>query len=196
MHIGVLAIQGDVREHLRHLERAGATAEPVRRREPIDHLDGLILPGGESTTIGMLMAETGILDAITDRWRRQPFPIWGTCAGLILLAQRVKGPLTAGLRLMDIEADRNAYGRQIASFETMLEIPVLGAEPFPAVFIRAPKISAVGPGVTPLAFWRGEPVMAEEGLLLASAFHPEMSADLRIHQYFLQKVASVETSKK
>lgn len=189
MNIGVLAIQGDVREHVGHIHRLGADTTEVRRAEEIDELDGLVLPGGESTTIGLLMEETGVLAAVRNRYQIRPFPIWGTCAGLILLAEKVNGPRVAGLELMHIVADRNAYGRQVASFETALAIPAIGPKPFPAVFIRAPKISRVGPGVTPLATYQDQVVMAEEGSLMVSAFHPEMSGDLRVHQYFLQKVA-------
>lgn len=188
MRVGVLAIQGDVREHIRHTEKAGAETVPVRLVRDLADTQGLIIPGGESTTIGMLMAEYGLIDAIRERARDGHYPIYGTCAGLILMAQNVIGPSPARLGLVDIDASRNAYGRQIASFEVGLEIPVLGTEPFPAVFIRAPRIQRLGNAVTPLAWYQDEPVMAEAGPYLVSSFHPEMSGDLRIHQYFLDKV--------
>lgn len=192
MKVGVLAIQGDVREHLRHTERAGAEAVEVRLPRDLDGTDGLIIPGGESTTIGMLMAEYGLIDAIRDRARDGRYPIYGTCAGLILLAQDVVGLSPARLGLVDIEASRNAYGRQVASFEVGLDIPVLGDEPFPAVFIRAPKIQRLGAGVNPLATYQDGVVMAEQGAFLVSSFHPEMSPDIRIHQYFVHKVAKLK----
>lgn len=186
--VGVLAIQGDVREHLQHTAKAGAQAVPVRLVRDLDGTSGLIIPGGESTTIGMLMAEYGLIDAILERARDGHYPIYGTCAGLILMAKNVIGKSPARLGLVDIDASRNAYGRQIASFEVDLNVPVLGAVPFPAVFIRAPKIQRLGSSVTPLAWHQGEVVMAESGPYLVSSFHPEMSHDLRIHQYFLAKV--------
>lgn len=191
MRIGVLAIQGDVREHLGHTERAGAEAVPVRRAQDLAKTDGLIIPGGESTTIGMLMAEYRVLDAVLERTGDGHYPIYGTCAGLILMAKNVIGPSPARLGLMDIDTSRNAYGRQIASFEVALDIEVLGPEPFPAVFIRAPKIERLGADVTPLAWYRGGVVMAESGPFLVSSFHPEMSSDIRIHQYFVEKVKRV-----
>ncbi len=188
MRIGVLAIQGDVREHILHTEKAGAEALPVRMARDLDNTQGLIIPGGESTTIGMLMAEYGIIDAIKERAADGRYPIYGTCAGMILLADKVVGLSPARLALMDMAVSRNAYGRQIASFEVNLSIDVLGAEPFPAVFIRAPKIVQWGSSITPLAWYEKELVMAESGPYLISSFHPEMSPDVRIHQYFLEKV--------
>lgn len=188
MKVGVLAIQGDVREHLHHTTKAGAEPVPVRRVEDLDGTSGLIIPGGESTTIGMLMAEYGLIDAILHRAQDGRYPIYGTCAGLILMAKNVIGKSPARLGLIDIDASRNAYGRQIASFEVDLDVPALGSVPFPAVFIRAPKIQRWGATVTPLAWYQNEVVMAESGPYLVSSFHPEMSHDLRIHRYFLEKV--------
>lgn len=188
MRIGVLAIQGDVREHMRHIQRAGAESSLVRVVRDLEDVQGLIIPGGESTTIGMLMDEYGLVDALRERTQKATFPIYGTCAGLILLATTVIGKSPARLGLVDIDASRNAFGRQLASFEVDLDIPVLGRDPFPAVFIRAPQIQRMGPTVTPLAWYRGQAVMAEAGPYLVSAFHPEMSDDIRIHQYFVEKV--------
>lgn len=193
MKIGILAIQGDVREHVRHTREAGADAIEVRLPRDLDSTQGLIIPGGESTTIGMLMQEYGLIDALRDRSRTGDYPIYGTCAGLILLAQDVVGLSPARLGLVDIEASRNAYGRQVSSFEVPLSITALGEEPFPAVFIRAPKIQRLGPDVTPLAWYEGDVVMAEQGPYLVSSFHPEMSADTRIHQYFVQKVVQASS---
>lgn len=189
MRIGILAIQGDVREHDRHLQEAGAKTVLVRRPDHLEGIEGLVIPGGESTTIGLLMQEYGLINPIREL-ASQGMPIYGTCAGLILLAQEVVGPSPARLGLMDIVADRNAYGRQVASFEAEVRIPALGEDPFPAVFIRAPKIVRWGSAVTPLAFYQDEVVMAEQGPLLVSSFHPEMSGDTRIHRYFMEKVRS------
>ncbi len=188
MRIGVLAIQGDVREHKNHLVKVGATPVEVRTLQDFSGVDGLIIPGGESTTIGMLMQEEGLIDAIRARVVNDSFPVYGTCAGLILLAKDVVGPSPARIGLMDITAGRNAYGRQLASFEAMVPVPSLPGADFPAVFIRAPQIVAMGSGVAALAVYDGQVVMAEEGSLLVSAFHPEMSGDVRIHQYFVDKV--------
>lgn len=192
MKVGVLAIQGDVREHVRHLKLVGVDPVEVRRVEELSGISGLIIPGGESTTIGLLMNEYGLNQAIRDRIQEDGFPVYGTCAGLILLAREVIGPSPARLGVMDITASRNAFGRQVASFEVDLDIPDIGPIPFPAVFIRAPKISQVGPNVTPLAWHQGDVVMAEQGSLLVSSFHPEMSDDVRIHQFFVNKVRHYE----
>lgn len=192
MKVGVLAIQGDVREHVRHLKLVGVDPVEVRRVEELSGISGLIIPGGESTTIGLLMNEYGLNQAIRDRIQEDGFPVYGTCAGLILLAREVIGPSPARLGVMDITASRNAFGRQVASFEVDLDISEIGPIPFPAVFIRAPKISQVGPNVTPLAWHQGDVVMAEQGSLLVSSFHPEMSDDVRIHQFFVNKVRHYE----
>ncbi len=188
MRIGILAIQGDVREHLQHVQKAGAEAIEVRTLGDLAPVDGLIIPGGESTTIGMLMEEEGLIDAIRTRIRDEQFPVYGTCAGLILLAKEVVGKSPARIGAMDLIADRNAYGRQVASFEAPLQIDGIGGDPFPAVFIRAPQVKNIGPQVKPLAYYQGQIVMAEQGSLLVSSFHPEMTNDIRVHQYFLDKV--------
>lgn len=188
MQIGVLAIQGDVREHIKHVQKLGAGASEVRTLTDLAFVDGLIIPGGESTTIGMLMDEEGLIAAIRNRVQDEQFPVYGTCAGLILLATQVVGKSPARIGVMDLVADRNAFGRQVASFEAPLQIEGISGGPFPAVFIRAPQVKSIGPGVKPLAYYQGQIVMAEQGSLLASSFHPEMTADLRVHQYFLDKV--------
>lgn len=187
MRVGVLAIQGDVREHVRHLTALKAEAPLVRLPQDLDGLDGLVMPGGESTTIGLLMEENGLLEALKGRIA-EGFPVYGTCAGLILLARDVEGPPPPRLGVMDITASRNAYGRQLASCEAVVEIPDLGPEPFPAVFIRAPRVVRVGPDVRTVARWQGDVVMVEQEALLASTFHPELTDDLRVHRYFLEKV--------
>lgn len=188
MKVGVLAIQGDIREHLHHLQQVGAETVPIKRRDQMAAVKGLVIPGGESTTIGLLMDEEGLLEEISARYHTSGLPIWGTCAGSILLARTVQGRTTARLGLMDMAIDRNAFGRQVASFEQPLTIPALGEPAFPAVFIRAPRIRTVGPDLTVLATLDDEPVMVETASLLATTFHPEMSADLRIHQYFMDKI--------
>lgn len=188
MRIGILAIQGDVREHLQHVTKSGAEATEVRTLSDLAPVDGLIIPGGESTTIGMLMQEEGLIDAIRQRILDEKFPVYGTCAGLILLAKEVQGKSPARIGMMDLVADRNAYGRQVSSFEAPLQIEGISGAPFPAVFIRAPQVKNIGPDVKPLAYYQGQIVMAEQGSLLVSSFHPEMTNDIRIHQYFLSKI--------
>jgi 5'-phosphate synthase pdxT subunit len=187
MKVGVLAIQGDVREHQRHLEALGCEVPLVRSVRDLEGVQGLVMPGGESTAIGLLMKEEGLLDELRHRIANG-FPVYGTCAGLILLARDVEGPPPPRVGVMDITANRNAFGRQVASFEAALDIPRLGAEPYLAVFIRAPRITRLGKHVVPLATYEGEPVMAEEGSLLVSSFHPELTDDNRVHRYFLEKV--------
>ncbi len=192
MRVGVLALQGAFIEHIEILRRLGVEAVKVRLPQEFDGLDGLIIPGGESTTMGRLAVTYGLLDPIR-RMAREGKPIWGTCAGMILLARDVsrRQPL---LGLMDIVVRRNAFGRQVDSFETDLAIPALDAvsapsergKPFHAVFIRAPLIEAVGEGVEVLARLEdGAIVAAREGKLLATAFHPELTEDTRFHRYFL-----------
>lgn len=188
--IGVLALQGDVREHTRMAREAGADVVPVKRAEQLDGLDGLVIPGGESTTIGKLLRRFELLEPL-QRLVRSGFPVYGTCAGMILLADRVEDagadqPTIGG---MDITVRRNAFGRQRESFEADLAVPALGPEPFPAVFIRAPVIEGVGADVDVLASVNGErPVAARQGPLLVSAFHPELTDDPRLHRYFVEMV--------
>lgn len=182
---GVLGLQGDFREHLDTFERLGATAVDVRRPEQLDDVDVLVIPGGESTTIGKLAEHYGFIPKLRERVHAG-MPVWGTCAGAIFLARDVPGhphPLAA---LMDIRVRRNAFGRQLDSFEADLDVPALGADPFHAVFIRAPLIEAVGPEVEVLSELRdGTIVAARQGTLLATSFHPELTGDARFHEYFL-----------
>ena len=186
--VGVLALQGDFREHREMLERMGAAAPEVRLPQELSILDGLIIPGGESTTIVRLMHSAGLLAPLR-QLAADGFPIWGTCAGMILLARRLDTTGIPALEAMDIAVRRNAFGRQVDSFEADLRIPAVGDSPFHAVFIRAPIIEAVGPGVEVLArLHDGTPVAVRQGRLLATAFHPELTADDRLHRLFLESV--------
>lgn len=197
MKIGVLALQGDFREHVEVLRRLEVEAREVRLPRDLDGLDGLIIPGGESTTIGKLAERYGLVEPIR-MLIAQKKPVWGTCAGMIILARDIGGLNQPLIGAMDIVVQRNAFGRQVDSFETELTVPALASvtppgeplRPFTAVFIRAPAIRAVGPGVEVLATLDdGTIVAARQGNLLATAFHPELTDDLRFHQYFLTQVA-------
>jgi 5'-phosphate synthase pdxT subunit len=176
VRIGVLAVQGNFREHVAMLRRLGADAVEVRKPEQLDGLDGLVIPGGESTAFVRLMRLYGLDEAI----RRFAGPVLGTCAGMIVLDR-------AHLGLVDLEVDRNAYGRQVASFEA--DLPLAGeSEPLRGVFIRAPRVRDVGPGVEVLAELDGGPVLLREGRFLVASFHPELTADTRVHERFLELV--------
>jgi len=187
--IGVLALQGDFREHREVLERLEIAAPEVRLPKDLEGLDGLIIPGGESTTIVRLMRTSYLLDPLR-KLAGDGFPIWGTCAGMILLAKRLDDTGISALDAMDMAVRRNAFGRQVDSFEASLHVPVLGEPLYRAVFIRAPIIEDVGPAVEVLArLPDGVPVAARQGHLLATAFHPELTSDDRFHRYFLEQVA-------
>jgi pyridoxal 5'-phosphate synthase pdxT subunit len=187
VRVGVLALQGAFREHVEALRRLGAEAVEVRLPEHLEGLDGLIIPGGESTAIGKLAVKYGLQEAIA-RYAESGKPVYGTCAGMILLSDDV-GRDQPLLGLMRVKVERNAFGRQLDSFETGLNIPALGDEPFPGVFIRAPKIERVGEGVEVLTELEdGTPVAARQGNLIVTAFHPELTDDLRFHRYFLDLV--------
>jgi 5'-phosphate synthase pdxT subunit len=188
--IGVLALQGDFREHREVLERLGVAAPEVRLAKDLDTLDGLILPGGESTAIIRLMRTSNLIDPLR-KLAADGFPMWGTCAGMILLAKRLDVTGVPALEAMDIAVRRNAFGRQVDSFEADLSVPVLGHPPYRAVFIRAPIIEDVGPRVEMLArLPDGTAVAARQGSLLATAFHPELTPDDRFHRYFIEQVVS------
>lgn len=187
MKIGVLALQGAFREHVKTLQVLGVDAVEVRKPEQLDDLAGLILPGGESTTIGKLMTEWGLLTKIQERYQ-QGMAIYGTCAGLILLSKTIVGSNQPSLALMDTVVKRNAFGRQVASFEADLYVKEFGPEPVKAVFIRAPYIESAGPNVQVLAEVNGKIVIARQDRLLATAFHPELTGDNRIHQYFIHMI--------
>jgi 5'-phosphate synthase pdxT subunit len=186
--IGVLALQGDFREHREVLERLEVSVSEVRLPQDLEGLDGLIIPGGESTTIVRLMRTSDLLEPLR-KMAVDGFPVWGTCAGMILLAKRLDATGIPALEAMDMCVHRNAFGRQVDSFEADLHVPVLGEPPFHAVFIRAPIIEEVGPGVQVLArLPDGTPVAARQGHLLATAFHPELTPDPRFHRFFLQQI--------
>lgn len=188
MKIGVLALQGAFAEHIAALRRLKVDALEVRLPHQLSGLDGLIIPGGESTTISRLMNEYHLTEEIR-RLSRNGLAIFGTCAGMILLAKEVADSDAEPLGLMDIKVKRNAYGRQVDSFETELPIPALGEKPFPAVFIRAPIVEQVNGNVEILAELDGNCVTARQGKLLACTFHPELTSDLRLHEYFVSIAA-------
>ena len=183
--VGVLGLQGDFSEHLTTLRDIGAEGVDVRRPEQLDDIDALIIPGGESTTIGKLAANYGIIPKLRER-AHAGMPVWGTCAGAIFLAKDVPGHPHPLAELMDITVERNAFGRQIDSFEADLDVEGMAGGPFHAVFIRAPKITRVGPNVAVLArLADGTVVAASDGTLLATSFHPELTRDERFHRLFL-----------
>lgn len=184
--VGVLALQGDVREHLRALEAAGADAVGVKTPELLEHVDGLVIPGGESTTIGMLADRFGLTEPLRRRLT-EGMPAFGTCAGLILLAASVTEGAQPLLGALDVVVRRNAFGRQNESFEEDIDVAGLQA-PFHAVFIRAPWVEKVGDGVEVLAEVGGHPVMVRQGRILAASFHPELTDDRRVHRMFLDLV--------
>jgi 5'-phosphate synthase pdxT subunit len=190
MRIGVLASQGAFIEHIAALRRLKVEALPIRLPAELSGLDGLIIPGGESTSISKLMASSNLAEEIK-RLAQKGLPIFGTCAGMIVLSTPNSDRDVEPLGLMGITVKRNAFGRQVDSFETELDIPALGEKPFPAVFIRAPLIERANSNVEILArLADGTIVAAHQGKLLVSAFHPELTDDLRFHQYFLDIVSS------
>lgn len=209
MKVGVLALQGAVREHIWALSRCGAEAVPVRAENEIEQVDALVLPGGESTTVGKHLVRLG-LDTYLHRRIDQGMPVFGTCTGMILLAKEIIGSDQPRIGVMDISVRRNSFGRQIDSCETEVVIPALSPSvigmqpqdictpsqasgtaenrPFPAIFIRAPHIIGVGPAVEVLAEFEGRIVLARQQRCLAAAFHPEITNDDRLHRYFLETV--------
>ena len=174
--IGVLAVQGNFREHVAVLRRLGVDVVEVRRPEQLEGLDGLVVPGGESTAIRRLMRVGGLEEPVA----RFPGPLFGTCAGMILFDR-------SHLGLIDLDIERNAYGRQVASFEADVELE-WDEEPLRGVFIRAPRVSDAGPGVDVLGRLDGQPVLVREGRVLAASFHPELTGDTRVHERFLELV--------
>ena len=194
--IGVLALQGDVREHLRALEACGVRAVPVRRPGELDDVDGLIIPGGESTTMSKLAVEFGMADPVRKRIA-EGMPAYGSCAGMIMLAEEVLDgrPDQQSFAGIEMTVRRNAFGRQVDSFEASVPIDGVDGPPFHAVFIRAPWVERVGPGVEVLGTVADGPaagriVAVRQGQLLATAFHPELTGDLRVHQLFVELVRS------
>ena len=195
LKIGVLALQGAFIEHIGMLQRLGVEAIEVRKAEQLADLDGLIIPGGESTTMGLVAERWGLVEPLR-AWVEAGKPVWGTCAGMILLAERAVGQKQGGQPLLgglDVLVNRNYFGRQVDSFETELHVPLWADAPFHAIFIRAPAIVEVGPTVEPLAHVTtptGETVIAaaRQQNLLATAFHPELTTDLRWHALFVEIV--------
>lgn len=188
--IGVVAYQGAIPEHLRALARLGATGQPVKWPRDLEGLDGLIIPGGESTAIGDAMQHWGLLAAVRD-WVAAGGAVYGTCAGAILMATDIRGgvPGQPRLGIIPMAVQRNGFGRQIDSCEVDLEMPILGPTPFHTVFIRAPYFAELGPGVEALARLEGKVVAVRHGRHLATAFHPELTDDLRVHRLFLDMAA-------
>lgn len=193
--IGVLALQGAFAEHVKMLRQLGVNAVEVRKAEQLADLDGLIIPGGESTTMGLIAERWGLVEPLRS-WVQNGRPTWGTCAGMILLANQATHQKQGGQPLiggLDVTVDRNYFGRQVDSFETDIDVPLLDGGPFRAVFIRAPAIVAVGDGAQTLmqvTTPRGDRVIAaaRQNHLLATAFHPELTNDLRWHELFVQMV--------
>ncbi len=190
LKVGVLAVQGDFAEHQAALERIGQPSVQVRLPRDLHDLDGLIIPGGESTTFAKLMDFYDLREPIA-KFSQRGAAVWGTCAGLIMMARELTEPKPTPMGLMDIVVERNAFGRQVDSFEADLEVDGLGPDPLRAIFIRAPAICDVGPGVEVLAALPdGRAVAVRQGNLLATAFHPELGGDSRMHRYFLDMAAS------
>ena len=189
LRVGVLAVQGDFLEHQLVLDSLGAETVPVRLPQDLKGLQALVLPGGESTTMVRLLDAFDLREPLKE-CIASGTPVWGTCAGLILLARELQEDRPQPLGAMDIRVSRNAFGRQVDSFETDISVPSLGEPPFHAVFIRAPAILEMGPDVEVLASLpEGAPVAARQGTVLVTAFHPELTPDTRFHAYFLQMAA-------
>ena len=188
MKIGILAVQGDFEAHTAVLHELGAETVEVRMVTDLEGCDGLILPGGESTTQLQFLEEEGLYDAIRE-FSAKGGAIFGTCAGAILLATQVKNPAQDSLKLMNMTVLRNGYGRQLAS-DVFFGDSTLKREPLEMVFIRGPIIEKVGPGITVLAKHQGKPVLVQKGRLLAATFHPELSQDTTVHQHFLELAAN------
>ena len=187
MTIGVVAFQGDFSRHIGVFRELGVDVSPIRKTAELDAVDGLVIPGGESTTIGMLMERYGLLDRVRER-ALEGLPILGTCAGAILLARDIVGSDQPRVGVMDIGVRRNAYGRQVDSFEASVSVSALGTAPLTGVFIRAPRIESLGRQVSVLASFEDAPVLVRQQQLLALSFHPELTGDFRVHRYFLDMV--------
>ena len=190
--VGILALQGDVREHAEILRRLGVEPVEVRTAEELEGLAGVIMPGGESTTIGKMMVSSGLLDGIRSYFYRGG-PVWGTCAGMVLAASATTGPRQPLLGVMNALVERNGFGRQVHSFEKDLEVEGFDGT-FTGVFIRAPFFEDVGPGVEVLSEIDGRVVAARGENILVTAFHPELTDDTRFHEYFLEEVCGIERS--
>ena len=184
MKIGVLGFQGAIVEHCQHIEKVGHEAVVVRYPQQLDELAGIILPGGESTTMGKLLNRTGMMEPLRKKLITG-LPVWGTCAGMILLAKELEQDSTVHLGVMDIAVKRNAYGTQIDSFDTQVRIPEVAEEEIPLVFIRAPYITRIGSGVKVLCEVAGNIVAAQANTMLVTSFHPELTDNSAFHRYFI-----------
>jgi len=193
--IGVLALQGDVVEHVAAMRRAGAEVIEVKTPAELERVDGIIVPGGESTTVTKLLHRFGLWEPLAQR-ARAGMPVWGTCMGMIVISAGVEGLAQETLGLLDVRVRRNAFGRQNDSAEVELPVASLGEKPFPAVFIRAPWIESTGPGVDVLASYRDHGVMVRQGQVLGTSFHPELTPDDRVHSYFLEMVRAANVGKR
>lgn len=197
VRIGVLALQGAFREHIVMVRKAGGEAVEVRTPEQLEGLDGLIIPGGESTTMGLVAERWGLVEPLR-KWVGAGKPVWGTCAGMILLAQRATGQKQGGQPLLgglDVTVNRNYFGRQVDSFEALLTVTGFDPPESPGIFIRAPGITEIGAGVEPLATLPGPVhVAVRQGTILATAFHPELTPDLRWHQLFIEMVRQAKAA--
>lgn len=193
MKVGVLALQGDVREHLVALQECGAVGVAVRSASEIESVDALVIPGGESTTIAKLARNFGVFELISGRIKAG-MPVFGSCAGLILLSNRIIDGIVGQESFggLDVTARRNAFGRQVSSFETELSFKGISGEGVKAIFIRAPWVEEFGPAVDVLAEFDGHPVALQQGRILATSFHPELTGDPRVHRYFLETVCSAQ----
>ncbi len=190
--VGILALQGDVQEHANILRRLGVEPVEVRTVEELKGLAGVIVPGGESTTIGKMLVSSGLLDGLRSFFYKGG-PVWGTCAGMVLAASATTGPRQPLIGLMNALVERNGFGRQVHSFEKDLDVEGFD-EPFTGVFIRAPFFEDVGPGVEVLSEVEGKVVAARGENILVTAFHPELTEDTRFHEYFLEEVCGIERS--
>ena len=191
--VGVIAFQGDFHRHLQVFAELGLDARPIRRPEEIAGVDGLVIPGGESTTIGMLMDRFGLLRPAIDAVAGG-LPVMGTCAGAILLSREIVGTDQVRLGVLDAVIERNAYGRQVDSFEAAIAVPELGDDPVTGVFIRAPRFVSVGSGVEVLARFEDAPILVRQDRVLALSFHPELTGDYRIHRLFASMIVSAGVS--
>lgn len=191
LRIGVLALQGDIEEHLAALHACKVEGVRVKTADELRAVDGLIIPGGESTTVANLLDHFKLAKPLVER-SKAGMPVWGTCMGMIVMAEKIAGSKQASLGMLHIEVKRNAFGRQIESAEEPLEIEGLDGKPFPGVFIRAPWIESAWGGAHILAFLDGKGVMVWQNNLLGTSFHPELTDDLRIHKYFLQMVSAAK----
>ena len=185
--VGVLALQGAFREHVAAVSRLGVAAREVRQLKDMDGIDAMIIPGGESTTMGKLLNEWHMLEPLRERIM-QGMPVYGSCAGLILLCRTIENSDQPRLGVLDATVRRNAFGRQVDSFETELSMPEVGPDPVPAVFIRAPVLISVGPEVRVLAEVKGQAVAVRQNNILATSFHPELTEDPAFHRYFADMI--------